>query len=362
MSMNKVGVIVGVVVVAGLGALGVYWQRGQAFARRLEEARAAVGSRQGSPLLDQLAESYPNNAEVQYLHARQLRLDNHPDRALDALKRASELGWPQAQIERELLLVRALTEFPQVEPKLQALLDTDPDDCEVVLALAFGYSRQREVKKAEALVNSVLDRDPDDGLALCLRGRVRLQKSLPHDARPDLEKALRVGRERTYFADARLLLANCLLEVGDFEESLRLFRECQAEEPENPKVLFGVGRAAWYLNRWPEAEEAFRAVLRLQPDHLDALSQLAYIHEDRGEQAEALRLLEAAVKQDPTWYELHFRIAKILLAQGQTERAAEHRRRAEELKKYWAKPRPASAAVRNPYTGDEPTSRRPRDD
>jgi tetratricopeptide (TPR) repeat protein len=360
--MNRLVVILGILLVASVGALGLYWQRSQAFNHQLTEARAAVGTRHGTELLHRLAERYPDNGELQFLHARQLRLDQHPDRALDALHLAAQLGWPRPQVDRELLLVRALTEFSQAEPKLQALLDSDPDDRDVNLSLAFGYSRGRQVKKAEALVNSVLEKDPDDGLALCLRGRLRLQKGQPHEARPDLEKTVRLGGDRSYVGDARLLLANCLLEVGNFEGALRLFRECEVEEPDNPRVLFGAGRAAWYLNRWTEAEAAFRSVLRVQPDHLDALSQLAYIHEERGERGEALRLLEEAAKQDPAWYELHVRIAKILLAQGQPERAAEHRRRAEELKKYWARPRPTSDTTRNPYTGDEPGSRRSRDE
>jgi hypothetical protein len=34
-----------------------------------------------------------------------------------------------------------------------------------------------------------------------------------------------------------------------------------------------------------EVSEAFRGVLRAKADHLDALSQLAYIHEERGQPA-----------------------------------------------------------------------------
>jgi tetratricopeptide (TPR) repeat protein len=128
-------------------------------------------------------------------------------------------------------------------------------------------------------------------------------------------------------------------------------------------VLFGLGRCCWFLNRWDEAQEVFQEVLRLQPDHLDALSQLAYIQEERGELPQALVLLERAATQDPSWYDLHFRMAKIFKALGQTQRATEHLQRAEQVKKAWAKPRTNPFTGRNPYTGDEPGAlRNPLDD
>ena len=103
-----------------------------------------------------------------------------------------------------------------------------------------------------------------------------------------------------------------------------------------------------------EAAEAFREVLRLQPDHLDALSQLAYIHEEHDRLPQALELLQQAAKLDPSWYDLHFRMAKIAKALGQDQRAAEHYQRAERVKKAWAKPRNNPFTGRNPYVGDEP--------
>ena len=65
-------------------------------------------------------------------------------------------------------------------------------------------------------------------------------------------------------------------------------------------------------------------------------------------------MLQQAAKLDPSWYDLHFRMAKIAKALGQDQRAAEHYQRAELVKKAWAKPRNNPFTGRNPYAGDEP--------
>jgi tetratricopeptide (TPR) repeat protein len=356
--VKRTGLILGLLLAAALTGYAAYQQRTQSLSYQLAQARAAVGARRGSAVLERRAEAYADQAEVLFLCARQLRLEGQCGRALARLQRAAALGHPAPAVERELLLLRAQTEFRQVEASLQALLDRNPDDREVLLELALGTSRLRNLDRAEVLLRPLLEQQPADGAALCIRGRIRLQKHQPHEARPDLEEALRLGAELYYGADARLLLANCLLELGKFEEALARFRQCQAEEPGDPRALFGAGRCAWHLARWDEAAQAFQEVLRLRPDHLDALSELAYIHEERGELTRALELLERAAQLDPTWHDLYFRMAKLFLAAGQTERAAEYRQRAEELKKRWAKPRSSSAAGRNFYTGEEPPTLR----
>src|SRR5262249_16046576 len=190
------------------------------------------------------------------------------------------------------------------------------------LALALGWTQTKSYKKAESVADAILGRDPEDGFALCLRGRLDLLQHRPFEARPILETAFKHGPSRYYYADARVMLAQCLLEIGDFQAALELYRQCRADEPENTRDLFGVGQCQGALGKWDDATKTFESILHLQPDHLEALSQLAYICEERGEKQKALELLERAVQRDPSWRELHFRTAKILSALGQKDRAA----------------------------------------
>jgi len=364
--MRKVWLILGILIILASLGFWIYQERDRRFAHQLDQARQLVGTKSGGVLLDELAKAHPDHPETQFLLARQLRLKGDIDGAMAACERAGQLGFPPTQVAHEMLLVKAQREFRQVEPELERLLEAKTDDDEVLLALALGWSQHGNLAKAETLVNSILQRDPENGAALWVRGKVRLQRHLPHEARPDLEKAVDLGGDQYYFSRASYQLANCYLELGKFQEALHRFQECRLEEPENPRILFGMGRCYWFLNRWEDAGDYLRKVLRIQPDHLDALSQLAYILEERGKPddlSQALELLEKAAKLDPTWYDLHFRMAKITKALGQDQRAALEYQRAEQVKKAWAKPRTNPFSGRNPYTGDEPGAlRRPIDE
>jgi tetratricopeptide (TPR) repeat protein len=225
--------------IGSLSGLGYFGMRRAILSRDLADARAAVGSRLGGESLSELVKLHPDNAEVNYLYGRHSRMEGRISEAILHLKQAAEKGWSNAEVDREILLVRAQTEVRLAEPGLQDLLNKNPDDDEILLAMSLGWSRMLNVKKAEILVDSVLERQPNDGLAHCLRGRIMLQRGQPHNACPDLEEACRLGADRYYYPEARLLLANCLLDLGRFEESLHLFRECRGEEPDNPQVLLG---------------------------------------------------------------------------------------------------------------------------
>ncbi len=68
-----------------------------------------------------------------------------------------------------------------------------------------------------------------------------------------------------------------------------------------------------------EAERAYRAILKAQPDCFDALHALAILRSQQGEQAEALDLLRAAVKRNPgdasAWSNLGLVLRKLSRAQ-----------------------------------------------
>jgi tetratricopeptide (TPR) repeat protein len=354
--LKRSHVLLCLLVVSALAGLGYYGYSRAALAFHLNQARAAVGSRNGSAKLQVLLKSYPDSAELNYLYGRQLRMEGRLTEATIHLNQAVDGGWNRAQVDRERLLVQAQTDPKAAESGLQLLLDQNPFDEEILLAQCMGWSQLLNVKKAELLVNAVIERDPGNGLAHCLRGRIMLQRGQPYKARPDLEEACQLGAKRYYYPDARLLLANCLLDLGRFEEALQRFRECRVEEPDNLKVLLGEARCYWFLDRWEEAAKVFREMLQRDPEHLDALSQLAYILEEQGDLPEARKLLERAIKADATWADLSFRLAEILAALGETDQAGEYQQRAEKLKLHYAKPRTNPFPLKNAYAGEEAKS------
>src|SRR5436190_20517357 len=63
-------------------------------------------------------------------------------------------------------------------------------------------------------------------------------------------------------------------------------------------------RAAWQMQQagqFDDAEAGYRAVLALKPNHFDALHMLGLIRYTRGDYPEALRLIAAALKTNPSF-------------------------------------------------------------
>src|SRR5262249_37455221 len=155
-----------------------------------------------------------------------------------SLNRAAASGWPRAEVERQRWLCRANGDFREAERHLQSLLDLDPTDLEVLLALAQGYSNLDRPNMAEPLVSRVLRADPENGAAYYLRGRIWLQFQQADRAYKDLERALQLGENRYYYAPARVLMANALRLMGKVEDAYQLYKECRATDPENVRVLY----------------------------------------------------------------------------------------------------------------------------
>jgi tetratricopeptide (TPR) repeat protein len=333
--MKRVWIGLGLLLLAGLAAFGVAWKRSHSVPRQLAQANATLGTPAAGDILAELAARHPDHAEVLFVQARHARLAGNNELALANLQRAADLGWPKEETDRERLLALAQKDFARAEGPLHARLNLAPDDRDVRLALAQGYLRRRYHEQAENLLTPFLDRYPDDGPALALRGRIRVIVGRLDPARLDLEKALRLGPDQYYAPDVRLMLATCLLDLGRFAEAFSLFQACLAEYPNHTVALLGLGRSARLLagtdpKYWDEAERAFQELRRLQPGDVIPLLELAYVYEQRSEFPKALAVLEAAEQLESDHYEIYFRLAKVLQALGQNERAAVYQQRYDE--------------------------------
>ncbi|MBN9122240.1 MAG: tetratricopeptide repeat protein [Planctomycetes bacterium] len=326
--MNRTRIVLGSLVVLALVAGAVRWRRAHVAPPDFcAEVRSKIGTRSATALLAKLRESHPNSAEVYFLSARQSRLEgNAPDAAVHAA-RAEELGWSRSQLARERVLRRAVTDARGARPELDDLLASDPNDSDGLAALAEGALQAGRSEEAVALAGRILERDPHDPRGLYLRGKARVQARQLDAARADLEAAVAAGPEPLVHAPARLALAMCLLDLGEFSRAFDLFCAARDEGPSDPLALFGVGRSATYLGRLDDAERAFSAVLELRPGHVETLVSLAQVVEQRGDLKRALGYLEAAERAEPDRRETHSRLAKILAALGQDEGAAHHESR-----------------------------------
>jgi tetratricopeptide (TPR) repeat protein len=326
------GLLIGAVCVGA----GFYWlQSGHRLEQEIAQARAAVGTRRGQALIERLAAENPGSAEVQFLSARQLDYDGKPELAEACLNKASALGWPKDQVERQRWIAvsqKDLKDFARAEPRLLEFLDTNANDREVILALASGYNRFKQPHRAESLLNRLLEADPNDGPALTIRGSVRLQLMQADQALPDLEKAYAQSQDRYYRNRAQVLFADCLRTLGQIDKAIVLYRDSCEKLPADAAARYNLGLCAHYLGQSDEALAAFSEVLRLKPGDMDALLQIAYIHDERRELNEALDVLHQIEVVYPDEPQMLVQMAKTYQARGDVEKAARYRKRFEDVK------------------------------
>ncbi len=329
--MKRRVIAFGLLIAPLIAVVAFGWRGRSAPADPLAEVREKVGTRSAGPLLEQLRRDRLRNPEVYLLSAQQARLEGKGADAAAYLDEATALGSPPSATERERALQRAGSHPQRARAALEPLLAAHPDHADLILTLAEAELQTGHHDRAEELADRVLQRVPADARALSLRGRARVQGRRLAEARADLERAVAGGPESLSFSAARVALATCLLDLGEFARALELFRAARADEPTNLLALFGVGRAASYLGHWDDAERAFLAVLDLRPGHVETLLALAQVVEQRGDLARALGYLEGAETGDPKRLETLSRLVKLLAALGQSERAGRYEQRYREL-------------------------------
>lgn len=108
-----------------------------------------------------------------------------------------------------------------------------------------------------------------------------------------------------------------LEEAGKFAEAATHYRALLQKQPDSAVVWTNLGNAEMQLQRRPEAEEAFRRALALDPQSRDAMNNLAWLllEEKRLDEAEALAR-KASAQPGPDSYLVLDTLARVLAARG----------------------------------------------
>jgi tetratricopeptide (TPR) repeat protein len=121
-------------------------------------------------------------------------------------------------------------------------------------------------------------------------------------------------------AQARRRLAIALHDADLREEALEQFQKA-AELSPGPRALLDLGLAYGSLSLLPEAEQAYRSLLEIQPEHPIALHNLGNLMVKRGELQPAIDLYRQALAADPGYVLAHYHLAEALKAAGRYEEA-----------------------------------------
>lgn len=168
-------------------------------------------------------------------------------------------------------------------------------DSDCIRQQAWAAHRANELHQAETYYRQLLAEDPDPrdaiNLGALLRSSGRLSEAAAH-----YQRALtRWPADRML----RLNAANCARELGQARAALGLVAPLLAANPDDLAGLESRAKSELALGELPTCRQTLELLLRLQPDHKEALTDLGICLSRAGQPRQGLARLEQAQRLDP---------------------------------------------------------------
>ncbi len=242
------------------------------------------------------------NPKLRVLMANAYYKDGQNIRAEKHLLKALELqpGFAEAHCNLGVIL-QAQSRLTEAKHHYQKALEADSIMVEALAGLGTLLCRTSQQKKGFALLEKALLLDPE-------RSNARFNLAVAYHKTEDYLKAASHFKAllayNMVYPGAKQALARAyyshglvLLQAKQFEMALSFFDKMEENEVHDQNVQYARGLAYLSLEQFKEAEIAFKETVRLQPDHVPALHNLAtlYDHLDRVDEARTYYLRVGAL-------------------------------------------------------------------
>ncbi len=196
-------------------------------------------------------------------------------------------------------------------------------------ALGMIYATVEDFPKALSAFRSALELDDKDANTWFLLGRSYFLSHEPGMAREALENALGLNPQ---VVEIYSHLARTLVRLGESTEAEKVFMQGiernRLRTPPDKGIHIAYGLFLAGSDRGEESCEQFRTVTRFAPQDPEAYYELAKVLFQMKRFVEAAREADRAVTLDRSDYRIHYLLARIYTALGDTGKAEEHARHA----------------------------------
>jgi predicted Zn-dependent protease len=262
--------------------------------------------------------------------AREARRAGNYDEAEKYLMELEKRKGDDEAARLERLLLRGQQGDPAAEKELRATIKTkEAGAADLALeALALGYLATYRHAEAARALDQWLELEPKSTTALALRGRLRERAFRMADAEADYQRALELDPGHR---DARLRLAELLLDQARATEALPHFERLSRVRKDDPAVVIGLARCRFALGQVEEATKLLDDLLARHPKLPDALRERGKVALAGGDTDKALVHLRRAEAAAPYDVQTAYQLAKCLKLLGKEEEAKQQLARLERL-------------------------------
>jgi tetratricopeptide (TPR) repeat protein len=289
----------------------------------LEEAEEALRDNRiddAVAALDAALADDPDNAAAHFARGRLHLQKNEFEKALPDLNAAIRLK-PSADAYAYRGYVFQKEKQPQPDDALadfNQALRLDPQNYLALFLRGLALGDSGKLKAALSDLDAALALQPESAEALQARGRVHILHNEPDDALADFEHCIQIDSRNPAGhigrGDANFLKENYKEAVEDYTQAVEL-------EPKDPQPLTQRGYAYARLNEMDKALEDFDAALKI--DEKDAASRLgrAEIRRTKKEWTDALKDYQVILTARPGDFQALLGTASALYGAGELEKA-----------------------------------------
>jgi tetratricopeptide (TPR) repeat protein len=273
---------------------------------------------------------WPADADVLLMTARAARRARSYDEAERSLEKYQQARGLDEASSFEQLLLSAERSVDQVAGVCRHHVEQGHPDAPLILeALTRGYFRQYRLPEARFCLDRWLELQPENVQAVCLEGQLHLDYEQSRSTA--LESYRRAVQLDPDHEEARQGLAIVLLESKNFTEAVKHLEFLRQRQPDNLRVRVGLAECHDALGQGAEALRLVDSVLAEQPQFQRALALRGRLLTNKGDYTGAEPYLRQAVALNPSDHQARYNLILCLHSSGKEDEVDRNKRELKQM-------------------------------
>lgn len=229
-----------------------------------------------------------------WLSLAQVTEESQPQDSLAAYQKAAELDPvnPDAQLGIARMAERSGNTAAAEQQYLKLAAAGSNDSIEHLIGL---YLKQKRFADAESWLHKYIAANPQNTAAQLQLGKLQAAEGKPQEAIATLERLYKTSPDRKLARD----LSSLYLETKQYPAAADLLRPLIAQSPTDAQLHLDYGTALMHQLKYSEAQTVLLKAVQLNPNLVQAYSDLAYAAEQNKNYELTIRVLDGRAKLQP---------------------------------------------------------------